>query len=165
MSAKHVTKREPATIFESAYGSLRGNYRWLVPGCAVIGVVGIPVGIFWNEGWKMGNTPLEPWTVTVIVEVFAVGALMIAAAMSYSARLRRESPHRVAVTETDLIVPKGLLSSVELVLPLDEVDLKVFNPGFVKQLQIKHKRRKILLSSALFPSDEDFDRLISHLPC
>ena len=42
--------------------------------------------------------------------------------------------------------------------------MTIFNVGFVKQLQIKHGRKKILLTSALFPSDEEFDRFVSHLP-
>jgi hypothetical protein len=100
----------------------------------------------------------------MIIEVFSVGALMIVAAVGISSMMRRKSPQRVAVTERTLIVPKGMFSSVELVLPFAEIDTAVFNAGFVKQLQIKHGRRKILLSSALFPSNAAFDRLVSHLP-
>jgi hypothetical protein len=158
-----MTRQTTGVLFQSRYGTFQPRYWWLFGLVGVIGVVGVPLGIFANKGWEMGNRPLEPWAATMIIEIFAVGALLAVAYIGLATWRNSKSPQRVAVTHTSLIVPKGSLSSAELELPLTEIDTRVFNAGFVKQLQIKHGRRRILLTSALFPSDADFDRLVSHL--
>jgi len=157
------TNRTAGVVFQCSYGTFQARYLWFLPVVGIIGVVGVPVGIFWNKGWEMGNHPLEPWAATLIIEIFAVGALASVAALGLATLARRKSPQRVAVTNSSLIVPKGPFSRVEFVLPRSEIDVKVFHAGIVKQLQIKHKRRRILLSSALFPSNADFERLVSYL--
>lgn len=165
MNTNHTADPTASALFQSAFGTFQPRYLWLFPLLGIIGVVGTPAGrLFWNEGWEIGNHPIEPWSATMMIEIFSVGALMIVASLGLAALVRRKSPQRVAVTDSALIVPKGMFSSVELVLPLAEIDTTVFNAGFVKQLQVKHNRRKILVSSALFPSDADFERLISNLP-
>lgn len=151
-------------LFQSSYGVFQKKYWWLFGVVAVIGVVGVPVGIFFNTGWKMGNRPMEPWSVTMIVEIVAVGCLSMTGYIALATWRRRTSPQRVAVTRSGLIVPKGAFSNAELVLPFGQIETTVFNAGIVKQLQIKQGGKKILLVSALFPSDADFDRLVSHLP-
>ena len=150
-------------LFESHYGSFQPRYVWLLPTVGILGVIGVPLGFFWNKGWEMGNHPLEPWAATLIIEIFAIGALLIAGSLGLASTIRRNSPQRVAVTDSTLIVPKGMFSSVELALPLSEIDMTVFNAGIVKQLRVKHNRRTVLLSSALFPSDAEFERLIGYL--
>lgn len=150
-------------VFEASYGVFRGPFMWLIPALGVLGLMGVAVGIFGNEGWKIGNTPLEPWSARVIIEIFAVGALLLAGSLAAAMWRRRTSPQRVALTESSLIVPKGMFSDAELVLPRSEINVKIFNAGFVKQIQILHKRRKILLSSAMFPTNEDFDHLADEL--
>lgn len=92
-----------------------------------------------------------------------MGALLIVTSLGFAVLARRKSPQRVAVTDSALICPKGMFSSVEFVLPRSEIDVTVFNAGFVKQLHVKHNGRRLLLSSALFPSDSDFERLVNHL--
>jgi hypothetical protein len=155
----------PAGIrFQTTYGHVQPRYWRLYGLTAVIGIVGVPVGIFWNEGWEAAGHPLEPWAATLIIEIFAVGALLTVAYVGLAAWRRRTSPQRVAVTDSALIVPKGAFSGTELVLPFTEINTTVYDVGFVKQLQIKHGRRKMLLTSAWFSSTAEFDRFISHLP-
>ncbi len=150
-------------IFQSEYGRFRRGFLWMLLLPATIGVIGVPVGIFFNEGWEMNGHPLEPWSATVIIEIFSVGALAAVVSAVVTTWMRRKSPQRVVLTKATIIVPKGIYSSAELELPLSEVKLAEFSMGFVKQLQIKHGRRKVLLSSALFPANQDFDRLIACL--
>jgi hypothetical protein len=150
-------------IFQCDYGSFQPRYLWFFPVPGIIGFVGVPVGVFWNEGWVVGGHPLEPWAATVIIEILAVGALLLGAGFGIATVVRRTSPHRIAVTASTLIVPKGIIRSGELQLPRAEIDMRVFHAGFVKQLQIRHNRRRVLLSSALFPSNADFDRLVGCL--
>lgn len=158
-----VASPRPSVLFETQYGVFQPAYLWLLPALAVLGLLGVPIGLFWNTGWRLGVQPLEPWQVTVIVEIFAVSALILAGVLTTATIIRRKSPQRVALTATTLIVPKGMFSQAERELPRSEIDVKVFDVGFVKQLQIMHKRRKILLSSAMFRSTADFDQLASLL--
>lgn len=67
------------------------------------------------------------------------------------------------LTENELIVPKELFKKVELIFPLAEIDVSVFKLGIVSQLQIKHGRRKALLTSAISLSDEHFEQLCDHV--
>jgi hypothetical protein len=157
-----MAKQTTGVVFQSRYGSFQTRYWWLFGVVALVGLVGVPLGIFGNKGWKMGNRPLEPWAATMIIEIVAVGALMTVAYIALATWRNSKSPHRVAVTRSSLIVPKGALSSAEWELPLTEIETKVFNAGFVKQLQIRHGRQRILLTSALFPTDSDFERLVDH---
>lgn len=163
MSTERTTSLKSGVPFECAYGRFQARYLWLFAGVGVIGILAVPIGIFANKGWESGGHPLEPWAATLIIEIFAFTAIAIAAAVCLTSMARRKSPQRVAVTRSALIVPKGMFSRGELKLPLAEIETTVFNVGFVKQLQIKHGRKKILLTSAAFPSDADFDRLVSHL--
>jgi len=135
----------------------------MFPFLCIPGLGGIPVGIFWNEGWEMANRPVEPWAATVMIETFAFLCLLAGGCAWYASRLNRKSPQRVVVTETEMIVPKGMFSRVELTLPLADIKVSVFNLGFVTQLQIKHARKKVLLTSALSPSDEEFEQLLDHV--
>jgi hypothetical protein len=163
--AKNRTGIRSADVkYETVYGGFRGPFAWLGGVVFVIGIVGIPVGIFANEGCVLNNHPLEPWAATLIVEVFAVGALLTAVYMTALTWYSRKSPQRIAVTAETLVVPKGAFSKAELVLPFDEIRTSVFDVGFVKQLQIRHGRKKILLTSARFSSDDDFAQLVGHLP-
>lgn len=125
-------------------------------------LVALPVGIFWNKGWEVGNHPLEPWAATLIIELFAAVALLLAAYMRLTSWYQAKSPQRVAITDSHLILPHGPFSKRERALPLAEIRTSLFNVGFVRQLQVKHGRRKILLVSALFPTDEDFDEFVRH---
>jgi len=152
-----------SAVFEMSYGTLQRRYQWLIPFLFVVGLVGIPVGIFWNEGWEISNRPVEPWAATVMIEAFSLVALIVGISAWYAGRLRRNSPQRVVVTETALIVPKGYFSNVELTLPLAEVDVSVFKMGIVTQLQIKHGRRKVLLSNAMSQSNEHFAQLCEYV--
>lgn len=93
-------------VFEMSYGSFQPRYRWFIPILCAVGLIGIPVGIFWNEGWEMGNRPVEPWAATVMIEAFALVALLAGSSAWYASVLRRKSPQRVVVTENELIVPK-----------------------------------------------------------
>jgi hypothetical protein len=164
MTMNDTSSTAAPMLFQSTYGLFRPRFLWFLSLPTIVGLIGVPVGLFYNEGWVMNNHPLEPWSAMLIIEIFSVGALMTVAFVVICEVVRRKSPQRVAVTESSLIVPKGRLSSTDLTLPLSEIKVAVFDMGFVKQLQIKHKRRKILLSSALFPSTADFNRLVSHLP-
>lgn len=156
-------KNADALLFQCEYGRFQKRYWWLFGSVGVIGLIGIPVGIFFNEGWKFSIHPVEPWAVTMIVEIISAGVLLLFGYVVLLSWMRGHSPQRVALTANSLIVPKGALSRQEIVLPLTEIKTVVFNLGFVKQLQIKHGRRKILLVSTMFPSDTDFDRLVSSL--
>lgn len=150
--------------YQSTYGQIQPRYRWLCFAVGLIGVVGVPLGIFWNKDWAKGNRLLqEPWAAITIIEIVSIGALAIAGSAMLMSWRHSKRPLRVAIDAGNLVVPKSIFSSQELVLPLAEVDLQVFNAGFVKQLQIKHGRRKLLLTSALFPSDEEFDQFVGHL--
>ena len=135
----------------------------MFPILLIAGLVGIVVGIFWNEGWEMATRPVEPWAAAVMIESFAFVCLLAAGCSWYASKVNGKSPQRVVVTETTLIVPKGMFSRVELTLPLEEIDVSVFNLRFVTQLQIKHGRKKVLVTSALSPTDEDFEQLLDHL--
>jgi hypothetical protein len=163
MSNPRFAGSPSAVRFQSPYGRFQRRYWWLAAPLGLIGLVGVPIGIFWNEGWEAGNHPLEPWAATLIIEIVAVGALLIVGYMGLSTWRQGRSPQRIAVTDTSLILPKGAFSSQERILPLAEIDTTLFNMGFVKQLQIKHGRRKFLITSALFPSDEAFERFVQHL--
>lgn len=154
-----MSKENNSAVFEMSYGSFQPRYRWMLPILCAVGLVGIPVGIFWNEGWQTGNRPIDPWAATVMIEAFALVALLAGSSAWFASRLRRSSPQRVVVTESELIVPKGLFSNAELTMPLAEIKTSVFNLRFVSQLQIKHGRRKVLLTSAMSPSDEHFEEL------
>lgn len=161
-----MTTRIPqeTVLFESSYGQFQPRYLWMCAALGVVGAVGAAVGLFWNTGWEMGGRPLEPWSATLIIEIVSLGALAIAAYAWLLSWKRRTSPQRVTVTHSSLIIPKGGFSSEERALPLNEIDLKIFDVGFVKQLQIMHGRKKTLITSALFPSNAHFDRFVSHLP-
>jgi hypothetical protein len=163
MTTNRASGPTAGVIFESEYGRFQRPYWWLFGLVGLIGVVGVPVGIFFNKGWRLGVQPLEPWSATLIIEIFAVSALLTFAYVVLAHLYLRTSPQRVALTRSALIIPKGSFTREELSLPLVEIDTKVFNVGFVKQLQIKHGRRKILLVSAKFPSNEQFERLVSVL--
>lgn len=164
MTTMHTGKQPGVVLFEASYGGFRGPFVWLGYLVFLIGIVGIPVGIFANEGWVVNNHPLEPWAATLIIEVFAVGGLLAGIFMTALTLYSRKSPQRIAVTEEALIVPKRAFSQAELVLPFAEIRTSVFDVGFVKQLQIRHGRKKILLTSARFVSDAEFSKLIGHLP-
>jgi hypothetical protein len=164
MNSNSAKTKPSRVLFETAYGNLQPPYWWLFGFVGVIGLVGVPVGIFWNKGWQAANHPLEPWAATLIIEIFSVGALLTVVAVGAATLRCRKSPQRVAITDSALLVPKGMFSSAELVLPLAEIDIKIFDAGFVRQLQIMHGRKKRLLSSAFFPSNTAFDDLVSHLP-
>jgi hypothetical protein len=164
MTTNAINGAAGAVIFQSTYGRFRPRFLWLFPLPALVGLVGVPVGIFYNEGWEMNRHPVEPWAATLMIEICAVGMLLTVASVVISEVLRRKSPQRIVVTESSLIVPKGRMSNDELTLPFSEIKFSIYDMGFVKQLQIKHKRHRVLLSSALFPSNADFDRLVSHLP-
>ena len=116
-----------------------------------------------NHNTLLLSAYLEPWSAALIIEVFAVGCLLAGGCTWYASRVNRKSPQRVVVTETELIVPKGLFSRVELTLPLAHLNVSVFNLGFVTQLQIKQGRQKVLLTSAMSPSDEEFEQLLDHV--
>lgn len=150
-------------FFRSDYGSFQSRYRWLSPFLCVAGAVLVPVGLFANEGWKLGPQPLEPWAATLIVEVLAAGAPLAGGSLAFISRRRRSLPQRVILTDSTLVVPKGLFSNVELELPLEEIEFRIFDVGFVTQLQVKRGRQRVLLSSALFPDDADFDELVDLL--
>lgn len=164
MATEKQAKKTGSVVFQCEYGRFHPRYWWLLGLVGVIGIVGVPIGLFWNKGWVMGGRPLEPWAATLIIEVFAGGALLVFVYVALAQWRRGKSPQRVAVTRSSLIIPKGAFSSEELVLPFSEIETTVFNAGFVRQLQIKHGRRKRLLVSSMFPSDEDFDRLVDGLP-
>lgn len=154
---------QPPPVFQSAYGPLQSRHLWVVPVLVVIAAVGIPAGILWNEGWHLRRVPVEPWAATLIIELFAVGALIIAATLAIGTVLRRKTPQYVRFTGDALIVPKGMFSGREVTIALSGNDFRVVDLGFVKQLQSKQRGRKIVLVSARFPSDADFDRLVGHL--
>ena len=155
---------QTSILFQCEYGRFRTGYLILFFLAALIGLAAAPIGLFWNTGWKMGRAPLEPWTVTVIVEIFALVALAVGCITPLGHFYRRKAPQRVAITPTSLIVPRGMFSRGELELPFASIRTQVFHVGFVKQLQILHGRKKTLLTSAAFPTEADFDRLVSHLP-
>ena len=163
MSTHRTTSEASGPLFQCPYGRFQARYLWLFAVVGVIGIVAVPIGFFANKGWQAGGHPLEPWAATLIIEIFAFTAIAVAAAVCLTSIARRKTPQRVAVTRSTLIVPKGMFSRGELKLPLAEIETTVFNAGFVKQLQIKHGRKKLLLTSAAFPTDTDFDRLVSHL--
>ncbi len=145
--------------FRCNYGSFQNRYLWFLPVLFLGALVGIPLGFFANTGWKLGNQPIEPWSATLIIEVIAVGALLTFLYLAAATIHRRRSPGQIVLTETELFVPKGTFSSAEVAFPLAELEAKVHNAGFVKQLQLKHGRRRMLLSSALFPTNAHFDQL------
>lgn len=155
--------KDTPVIFECTYGEFPPRLLWLIFLLGIIGVVGVPVGIVLNEGWRMNNRPVEPWAATLIIEILAGGALLLAVSLGIAAMMRRKSPQRIVLTDSALIVPKNLFSSTELELPLTEVQVAIFNAGYVKQLQLKHKRCKVLLASGLFPSKAEFDDLVDRL--
>lgn len=147
-------------LFECCYGPFRPRYFWLFGTVGLIGIVGVPVGIFWNTGWEMANRPVEPWAATLMIEIFAIGALLVAGFAIAVNWYHRDTPQRIAVTGSDLILPKRAFTTAEIELPLDEIKLAVFGFGPVKQLQVKHRRKKVLLTSPRFAANEDFDRLV-----
>ena len=67
------------TVFQSPYGRLQPPYFWMCVGLGIVGLLLVPVGLLWNEGWKLGVRPMEPWAATVIIEILALGALSVAA--------------------------------------------------------------------------------------
>lgn len=151
-------------LYQARYGAFQKKYWWLGGLVFVIGVVGVPVGLLANTGWEINRRPVEPWAATLMIEVFALGALLVSGYATAITWRSIKSPQRVAVTSRAIIVPQGALTNRELVLPFDEVRTSIFDVGFVKQLQIRHGRKKILLTSARFESEAEFDRLVQHLP-
>ena len=85
------------------------------------------------------------------------------AACRYVSLVFLNTPPQVVVTDRELIVPKGQFSKTELNFRLAEIEVSVFHLGIVSQLQIKHGRRKVLLTSAMSPSDEQFEQLCDHV--
>ncbi len=153
-----------AVEFQCSYGPFQKRYlKWFLPILFVTGPIVALIGIFNNRDWEIARTPLPPWLATTIFELLGLGALAMGVGIVISTRMHRKSPQRIAVTRTSLIVPKGRFSKQEQVLPRSELKLKVYDVGFVKQLKIMHGRRQILLASAKFPTDEEFDQLVSHL--
>ena len=160
-----TTNTGGSVLFQSTYGRFRTRFLCFMPLLAILGLVGVPVGIFYNEGWEMNNRPMEPWAATMIIEICAVGILLTVASVVIGEVLRRKSPQHVVVTDSSLIVPKGRMSNAELTLPFSEIKkISIYDMGFVKQIQIKHQGTRVLLTSAMFPSNADFDRLVIHLP-
>ncbi len=107
-----------AVVFEMTYGSFQRRYRRMCPILLIVGLAGVAVGIFWNEGWEMANRPVEPWAAAVMIESFAFVCLLAAGCCWYASKVNGKSPQRVVVTESKLIVPKGLFSRVEFTIPL-----------------------------------------------
>ena len=143
MTMEHHPSNTSAVLFQCAYGQFRKPYLWLFASVGVVGVVAVPIGLFWNKGWQAGGHPVAPWAATVIIEIFAVGAIAIAAATCLASLRRGQTPQRVAITRSALIVPRGWFSDAEVTLPFAEIETKVFDVGFVKQLQIMHGRKKL----------------------
>jgi len=152
-----------AAVFEMSYGTLQRRYQWLTPFLFVVALIGIPVGFFWNEGWEISHRPVEPWAATVIIESFSLTALCGGIALWYASQRHRKSPQRVVVTEHALTVPEGLFSKEVLTMPLAEIDVSVFTMLFITQLQIKHGRRRVLLTNGMSPSNELFEQLCEHI--
>jgi hypothetical protein len=151
-------------LYECEYGRFRPPFLWFFGIVGILGLIAVPVGLFANTGWEVGNRPMEPWAATLMIEIFALIALAIGAAALLSSLLRDKIPQRVAVTSGSLIVPQGMFSTAERELPFAAIKRTVFHVGFVRQLQIMHGRKKIILTSAAFPSEAHFDRMLDHLP-
>jgi hypothetical protein len=164
MNTGSVAGTRPDIVFQCPYGGFRSNYVWAFNIVGFIGLIAVPIGIFANTGWTAGGHPLEPWTATLIIEIFAAAAISVAVFAQLASWRHRQSPRRIAVTRSAILVPQGLFWTNELELPFAEIKVTVFDVGIVKQLQIMHGRKKILLTSARFVSDADFDALVNHLP-
>ena len=158
-----MTSDSDLALFEMSYGSFRPRYQWMLLILCGVGLIGIPVGIFRNEGWEMGNRPIEPWAAAGMSEAFALATMLAGTSAWYASKLHRKLPLRVVVTVHELIGPKGLLSKPAPSLPLAEIEVSVLHLGIVSQLQIKHGRRRVLLTSAMSPSNEHFEQLCGHV--
>ncbi len=88
---REMTSDSDLAVFEMSYGSFQPRYQWMLPVLCAVGLIGIPVGIFWNEGWEMGNRPIEPWAAMVMIEAFALVVLLAGTSAWYSSILHRKS--------------------------------------------------------------------------
>ena len=92
MNTNPIAGKTTSVRFQCSYGSFQPRYLWLLPLMGIIAVVGIPLGIFWNQGWQMANHPVEPWAATMIIEILAVGALVTGVSLGLVSTIRRKSP-------------------------------------------------------------------------
>jgi len=154
---------EDTILFQCNYGLVRPFMWWLFGASLIIALVLIPAGIFWNEGWSLGPSPLPPWGATLIFEGLGFTVLLANAYMGAGYFLHRKRPQRVAVTATGVILPGNKLSTKEHFLPWDQVRVKLLG-GPVSNLDFKKNfLRPIRLVSVQFPTDDDFETFVDYL--
>ena len=138
------------------YGKLRKSQTWIAWVVLCVGVLSLPIAWLIRDRVEVGGNVLPNWTVLLVGAMLAC----IGLAMSISLLLARSRPAKLIVlADRRLTVPGGLLIGSGWTAPVSDVSVRTIELGFVKQMQLTTPRKRSTLSSALFASDHEFDRL------
>jgi len=150
-------------LCEFRYGQAQSRFLWLFSVAGIIGAVLVPVGIFWNDGWEINHVPLPPWGATLVAESAGIGCLLMFVYIVGGNFYSRSHRKRVAITAGAVLVPRGVFTTEERVLPLREISLKVRDVGPTSHAYLKHGGGTVRLTAFLFPTDADYDRFLQVL--
>ena len=147
-------------VMKWEYGQLRAGHAWVIWVTLGTGVLSLPLAWFLRDSLTLGRAPLPPWTVLLVGGVLAATGLVVSISML---RARSRPAKLITIKQGEITVPGSLVSGPGWSLPITDVNVRKTDLGFVKQMHLSAKRKRTTLSSAMFRSDDDFDRLFEAL--
>lgn len=142
------------------YGKLRSSHSWVLWVLILTGLLSAPAAWFLRDSIALGRTPLPAWTVLLVGGLLAIAGLFATAAILKG---RSGPPKLITMEAGQFTLPGSMLSGPGWSCRLDEVSVRTTELGFVKQMHLSGPKKRATLSSALFESDADFDRLVHAL--
>ena len=124
------------------------------------GILALPTAWFLRDSIALGRSPLPAWTVLLVGGLFAVAGIFV----SYALLKARNRPPKLIVVQGEMFtLPGSLISGRGWSCRLDDLSVRTTDLGFVKQMHLSGPKKRATLSSALFESDDEFDRLFDAL--
>lgn len=142
------------------YGKLRSNQSWIIWVTLALGIFAFPAAWFLRDSLSLGRAPLPAWTVVLVGVVLAIAGLLVSITLL---RARSRPAKLITIRNGNLTLPGSLISGPGWTLPVTDVKVRTTDLGFVKQMHLSGKRKRTTLSSAMFATQAEFDRLVDAL--
>ncbi|HBV65200.1 MAG TPA: hypothetical protein DEF45_19505 [Rhodopirellula sp.] len=92
--------------------------------------------------------------------MLAIAGLSVSIALL---RARSRPAKLITISNENVTLPGSLVSGRGWSLPVTDITVRTTDLGFVKQLHLSGRRKRTTLSSALFSTEAEFDRLVAAL--
>lgn len=142
------------------YGKLRSSHSWVAWVLLASGLLALPLSWLMRNELELGRNPLPPWAVLLVGTILSCIGLVVSITLL---RGRSRPAKRIVLADGKLSLPGGLLTGSGWTRPVSDIAIKRIDLGFVNQMQLSAHGKRTTLSSALFASDSEFERLYDML--